>query len=140
LGELSTQARELAWLVDKFAAEVPGVQHAVVLSSDGLLLTGSGGLHPDVAEKFAALASGVLSLAHGSARLFELGGCEQAVFRLERGFLFVSAVSNGCALAVQAAKNCDMKVVGYQMALFADRAGHRLTPEVRGELRAVLTP
>jgi len=56
LGELSTQARELAWLVDKFAAEVPGVQYAVVLSSDGLLLTGSGGLHPDTAEKFAAKA------------------------------------------------------------------------------------
>jgi predicted regulator of Ras-like GTPase activity (Roadblock/LC7/MglB family) len=140
LGELSAQAREMAWLVDKFAAEVPGIEHAVVLSSDGLLLTGSAGLHPDLAEKFAALASGVLSLAHGSARLFELGGCEQAVIRLERGFLFVSAISGGCALAVQAAKNCDMKVVGYQMALFADRAGHRLTPEVRGELRAVLTP
>lgn len=140
MAELSTQARELAWTVERFSSEVPGVSHAVVLSSDGLLLTASASVDVDTAEKLAALASSLVSLAHGSSGLFDLGGCEQAVIRLERGFLFVTAITGGCALAVIAAKGCDMKIVGYQMALFADRMGHRLTPELRGELRAVLTP
>lgn len=137
--QLSAQARELTWLVDKFADEVAGVTHAAVVSTDGLLLTASSGLETERAEKLAALASGLLSLSHGSARLFDLGGCEQAVIRLERGFLFVTAVSGGCALAVLATRACDMKDIGYQMALFAERVGHRITPQVRGELRAVLT-
>jgi predicted regulator of Ras-like GTPase activity (Roadblock/LC7/MglB family) len=140
MAELSTQARELAWTVERFTTDVPGVAHAVVLSSDGLLLTASPSVDVDTAEKLAALASSLVSLAHGSAALFDLGGCEQAIIRLDRGYLFVTAITGGCALAVIASKGCDMKIVGYQMALFSDRIGHRLTPQLRGELRAVLTP
>ena len=35
---LSQEARDLSWLVNAFAERVPGVAHAVVVSSDGLLV------------------------------------------------------------------------------------------------------
>ena len=35
---LSREARDLSWLVSGFAERVPGVVHAIVVSSDGLLV------------------------------------------------------------------------------------------------------
>ena len=35
---LSQQARDLSWLISAFTDRVPGVAHAVVVSSDGLLV------------------------------------------------------------------------------------------------------
>ena len=43
----SSEAQSLAWLVNSFVAEVPGVTHAVVVSADGLLLIASDGLSSD---------------------------------------------------------------------------------------------
>jgi len=135
---LSPQARDLVDLVDRFAHGTSGVQHAVVLSSDGLLVTGSSSLAGEHAERFAATASGVLALATTSGALFGFGGYEQTIMRFEYGFLFVTAVAADCALAVAARKDCDMRTVAFEMAQFALRCGHYLTPGVRGELRAVL--
>ena len=41
---LSQQARDLSWLVSAFAERVPGVAHAIVVSSDGLLVAVSANL------------------------------------------------------------------------------------------------
>ena len=36
--------------------------------------------------------------------------------------------TNGAALAVHADRNCDMGMIGYEMTMLANRAGHALTP------------
>ena len=41
--QLSTEARNLNWLVSNFVERVPGVQEATVVSSDGLLIALSDG-------------------------------------------------------------------------------------------------
>lgn len=135
---LSEQAQTFTWLVDNFVAEVPGVSHAVVVSADGLLVTTSQGMPVERGEQLAAIASGMLSLARSSARLFEHGACEQTIVRMERGYLFLMAVSDGSCLTVLAGGDCDMKVVAYQMALLVENAGHVLTPQLRRELRGAL--
>jgi len=138
MDELSQAAKDLNWLINNFVDQVPKVAHAVVLSSDGLLLAYSDGLARDRADQLAAVACGLASLTHGAARIFEGGPVTQTIVEMKRGFLFVMSISDGSVFAVMAAPECDMGLVGYQMTLVVERTGDVLTPAVRDELQAAL--
>ena len=56
---LSTEARNLNWLVTNFVAGVPGVEQAAVVSSDGLLIAMSEGLDRIAADRLSAWAEAV---------------------------------------------------------------------------------
>ncbi|MEV7442399.1 roadblock/LC7 domain-containing protein [Streptomyces sp. NPDC091204] len=147
---LSTQARNLQWLLTDLVEEVPGVNSVAVVSSDGLLLLSSdpatGGAGDPQAKArpkgprgasadLATIVSGLGSLTTGAAALMESGSVKQTMVAMEHGSVFVMAISDGSLLGVHATPDCDMSVVAYHMALFVGRAGHVLTPEVRSELR-----
>ncbi|WP_327133559.1 roadblock/LC7 domain-containing protein [Streptomyces sp. NBC_01343] len=147
---LSTQARNLQWLLTDLVEEVPGVNSVAVVSSDGLLLLSSdpGGAAAAPGEgpartkgprgasaDLATIVSGLGSLTTGAAELMEGGAVKQTMVAMEYGSVFVMAISDGSLLGVHATPDCDMSVVAYHMALFVGRAGHVLTPEVRSELR-----
>jgi predicted regulator of Ras-like GTPase activity (Roadblock/LC7/MglB family) len=133
---LQTQRSRFGWLISSFAERVTGVAHAVVVSADGLLLTSSTKLPPDSAEQLAALASGIVSLAHGGARFMESGEVVRTVVQMKRGIVLMMAISDGSCLAVMASPKCDIGVVGYEMTLLVERAGELLTPELRSELQS----
>ncbi|GAA3965905.1 roadblock/LC7 domain-containing protein [Thermobifida alba] len=135
---LSESAENFTWLVSNFVSEVPGAEHAIVVSSDGLLLTASRGFPEEHAEQLAAIVSGLQSLAEGTARMFAKGDSEQLILRMKRGYLFVMSISDGSSLAVLTSKDADMKIVAYQMTLLVENAGHVLTPQLRSELREVI--
>ncbi|MBS2537742.1 roadblock/LC7 domain-containing protein [Catenulispora sp. NF23] len=135
---MTQAARNLNWLITNFVDRVPGVAHTVVVSSDGLLLAVSDGFPRDRADQLAAVASGLSSLTQGAARIFEGGAVTQTVVEMVRGFLFVMAISDGSALAVLASSDCDMGLIGYEMALLVERAGDVLTPALRAELQSSL--
>ena len=59
---LSPDARNISWLVSSFVQRVPGVAHAIVVSSDGLPMAVSEGLDREAADRFAAVASGLIGL------------------------------------------------------------------------------
>lgn len=130
-----TQQERFGWLVTEFSDQVPGVAHAVVVSSDGLLLTASARLPVDRADQLAAVASGLVSLTQGAARCFEAGAVRETVVEMERGVMLLMAISDGSCLAVLAAPNCDIGQVAYEMTLLVDRVGQMLTPELRAELQ-----
>ncbi len=136
--KLSQAAQNLNWLITNFVERVPGVSHTVVVSSDGLLLAVSEGFPRDRADQLAAVASGLASLTTGAARVFEGGNVTQTVVEMERGFLFVMSISDGSILAVLASTECDIGLVGYEMALLVERCGDVLTPALRHELHAAL--
>jgi hypothetical protein len=139
VNDLSHAARGVDWLITDFVSTVPGVAHAVVVSSDGLPLAASAGFPADRADQLAAIASGLVSLTHGAARVFEGGAVNQTIVEMQRGLMLIMAISDGSCLAVLAAPDCDMGLVAYQMTLMVDRAGQVLTPAVRAELRASQT-
>jgi predicted regulator of Ras-like GTPase activity (Roadblock/LC7/MglB family) len=58
----SGQQEDMAWLLRKFASEVPGVTHAVLLSRDGPRLLDSE-VDKDWADELSAALCGVASLA-----------------------------------------------------------------------------
>ncbi|WFB07440.1 roadblock/LC7 domain-containing protein [Streptomyces sp. LX-29] len=146
---LSSEARNLHWLLANLVEEVPGVRSVAVVSSDGLLLLSSDPQYRTVTTgdpaaqdgpkgstaDLATIVSGLGSLTLGAARLMDGGNVKQTMVAMEDGMLLVMSISDGSLLGVHAAPDCDMTVVAYHMALFVGRAGHVLTPELRSELR-----
>src|SRR5216683_5061417 len=92
-------AQDLNWLITNFVERVPTVAHAIVVSADGLPLAFSEGFPPDRADQLAAVASGLVSLTQGAARVFEAGTVTQTVVEMEGGFLFIMAISDGACMA-----------------------------------------
>jgi hypothetical protein len=129
---------EFTWLVNDFVNKVHGVSHALIMSADGLSLTASDSMTAEECDHLAAISSGMLSLAHNSAALFNRGSCEQIIVRLTHGYFLFMSIDAGAGLAVLTSPDCDMKVVAYEMTQFVLHAGHALTPETRSDLRRVL--
>jgi predicted regulator of Ras-like GTPase activity (Roadblock/LC7/MglB family) len=136
--QLSTDARNLNWLVANFAKATPGVAHAMVVSADGLPVALSERLDRPRADQLAAITSGLASLTLGASRCFEGGQVTQTVVEMDRGFLFVMSISDGSCLAVLASSSCNVGVVAYEMTVLVTRAGGVLTPSLRAELQAIL--
>jgi hypothetical protein len=128
--------RDLSWLLTKFVEGVPSVAHSVVVSSDGLPLACSQGFPPDRVDQLAAVTSGLISLTQGAARVFEGGSVTQTVVEMQRGLLIVMSISDGSALAVLAAADCDIGLVAYEMTLLVERVGQALTPQIRRALQS----
>lgn len=119
------------WLVSAFTQEVAGVAHAALVSADGLLVAASEGLPKDRADQLAAIASGLASLAVGTAELFTAGRVVQSVIEMEDGFLLLMSVGDGSNLVVLASPGCDIGLVGYEMTLLVDRVGRMVDAPAR---------
>ncbi|WP_232665194.1 roadblock/LC7 domain-containing protein [Pseudonocardia sp. TRM90224] len=131
--------QDFGWLLNDFVGHVHGVSHALIMSSDGFPLTASRTVASDDAEQLAAIASGLLSLSRSSAALFDKGTCEQIMIRMTYGYFLFMGIGSDAGLAVLTGPDCDMKVVAYEMTQFVRNTGHALTPEVRADLRRVLS-
>ena len=138
MNQLSADARNVNWLLNNFVDRTPGVSEAVVVASDGLPMAVSNTLDRDAADRFAAVAAGLIGLAYGAAGRFGGGIVNQIIIEMERAFLFVTGISDGSCLAVVADATCDVGLVGYEMAVLVERAGGVLTPELRAELQGAL--
>jgi len=135
---VSNGAANLNWLIERFVDSVPSIKQAVVVSSDGLAMAVSDGTDRETADRLSAVASGMIALAYGSAGRFGAGSVCNVIVEMTEGWLFVTGISDGSLLCVLTGKNVDIGAVAYEMALFAERAGEVLTPEVREELKAAL--
>jgi predicted regulator of Ras-like GTPase activity (Roadblock/LC7/MglB family) len=127
-------APDLDWLITSFAERIPGVESVVVLSTDGLVLALSDRLDRDTADTLAAVTSGLASLTAGAARHMGAGNVNQVIVEMDGGYLFVTNVSEGSALAVMCGPECDIGLIGYEMSMLVARVGQVLTPALRAEL------
>lgn len=126
------------WLLANFVRATDGVRDAVAVSSDGLLIAMSEGLDRTSADRLAALVSGLSSLARSASRNYDFDGLKLIMIEMRRGFLLVSAIDDGSCVGVIADSECDIGLVGYEIAVLADRAGALLTPALISELRGTL--
>jgi predicted regulator of Ras-like GTPase activity (Roadblock/LC7/MglB family) len=117
---------ELNWLLDDLVHRVAQIEHAIVLSGDGLAVGASRRLTREDRERFAAIASGFHSLAKGTGIQFQAGAVVQTMVELEDGFLFVVAAGDRSCLAVFSGGDADVGLVAYEMA--------RLVRQVREHL------
>ncbi len=135
---MSEGAESLNWLLVRFVDQVPAVRQAVVVSSDGLPLAVSSGVERETAERLSAVSSGMIGLAYGSAGRFGAGAVNNIIIEMENGWMFITGIRDGSLMCVLTGRDADIGMIGYEQAVFAERAGDVLTPEVRQELQAGL--
>jgi predicted regulator of Ras-like GTPase activity (Roadblock/LC7/MglB family) len=124
--------QDLDWLVSDFTTRVADVAHAAVVSADGVPLAMSDQIPEKFAEQLAAITSGLASLMHGAARIFDAGPPTQALVGMEYGLMLIKTISDGSSLCVLAAPECDTDIVSYEMSLLVEAAGEVLSPALRG--------
>lgn len=122
---------ELNWLLDDLVDRVAGARHAVVLSSDGLLLAKSAALSKDDSDHLSAMASSFQSLARETGRYFKGGQVRQTMIEMDHAFLFVTAAGKGACLAVLGSEDADVGMIAYEMNLLVMRVGNYLTSAPR---------
>ncbi|QGV76971.1 roadblock/LC7 domain-containing protein [Streptomyces ficellus] len=121
----------LDWLLDDLTKRVDHIQHALVLSNDGLVTAASTGLVREDAEHLAAVSSGLHSLARGSGRHFGVGRARQTMVEFDDAMLFVTAAGEGSCLCVLTAAEADVGQVAYEMTLLVNRVGEHLAVAAR---------
>ncbi|HEX6286858.1 MAG TPA: roadblock/LC7 domain-containing protein [Acidimicrobiia bacterium] len=131
-------ASNLNWLLGRLTENVPGIKQAVVVSSDGLALAKSDGVDRETAERLAAVSSGMIGLAYGSAGRFGAGPVSNVIVEMQRGWLFVTGIRDGSLICCLTEKEIDMGAIAFEMSIFVQRVGESLTPDVRQELKALL--
>jgi uncharacterized protein len=133
--EMHTSPETFNWLIVNFVRNTDGVRDAVAVSSDGLLIAMSEGLDRAAADHLGALVSGLVSLSKSASRRYDFHGLKLIMIEMRRGFLLVSAIADGSCIGVLADSECDIGLIGYEIAVLADRAGTLLTPGLITELR-----
>jgi predicted regulator of Ras-like GTPase activity (Roadblock/LC7/MglB family) len=98
----------------------------------------SDGLGRTEADHLAAMVSGLSSLARSASKRYGFDGVKLIMIEMGRGFLLVSAIRDGSCLGVLADSSGELGLVGYEMAVLAERAGDLLTPTLIADLRQAL--
>ncbi|KAJ8139287.1 hypothetical protein OY671_007501, partial [Metschnikowia pulcherrima] len=135
---LSTEATNFGWSLDNFVRTVPGSRHTLVVSADGSLMAMSDQLDRTSGDQLAAIVSGMSSSTRGAARQLNGGNVRQAIIEMDNGFSFLMNVSNGSVSGVVAEANCDIGLIGYEMALLVSRTEATSTPQLISEMRGSL--
>ena len=125
----------LDWLLDDLVRRLPQADRAIVLSTDGLLISRSSNISRDDADQLSAVASGVQSLSRSTGRHFGGGAVRQTVVEMENLFLVVTAAGNAAHLALLTGDEADMGLVAYEMNLLVRRVGTYLSSRPRGDSR-----
>ena len=132
-------ADNLNWLVARFVQQVAAVRQAVVVSSDGLPLAVSDGVDREAGERLAAVASGMIGLAYGSAGRFGAGAVSNVIVEMENGWMFVTGIRDGSLMCAVTTKEADIGTIGYEIAVFVRTRGelgdesHSRAPSLGGD-------
>ncbi|NBE99075.1 roadblock/LC7 domain-containing protein [Nonomuraea sp. KC401] len=126
-----TSGTDLNWLLDDLIGRIPEAEHAIVLSSDGLLMASSAELQRTDGEHLSAVASGLQSLAKGVSDHISGGAVRQTVVEWKSQFLIVTNAGERACLAVLCAQNADIGLIAYEMAMLVARVGQYLTSGAR---------
>jgi uncharacterized protein len=133
--EVSNEATQFNWLVSRFVDNTAGTIAAIAVSADGLLIAMSANMERASADRLAAISSAMIGLANGVSESQPLGAPDKVIIELEQGYLLVCTISIGCLLGVLTSKQVSLGSIAYEMAIFSNRAGTVLTPQLVEELK-----
>jgi predicted regulator of Ras-like GTPase activity (Roadblock/LC7/MglB family) len=130
---MTTTSPNLEWLLETLLDKTPAATHALVLSRDGLKLCHTSGLTMDKADQLAAIAAGVQALSQGASVEFGdgTGGVRQSMTEFHGGILFIVEAGAGAHLAVLAAEDADVGLIGHNMNELVEQIGEFLTAPPR---------
>lgn len=124
-------AGDLDWLLNDLVEKLAGVRHAVVHSTDGLLLANSSRMSREDAEHFSAMSCTLYGLSRSAGHRFDGGRVRQAVIELDHAVLFVTAAGDNACLALQTTADANLGMVAYEMNMTVQRVGTFLSTGTR---------
>jgi predicted regulator of Ras-like GTPase activity (Roadblock/LC7/MglB family) len=115
----------LTWMLESLVDQTAGATHALVLSRDGLKLCHTSGLSVDQADQLSAIAAGVQALSQGASVEFGdgTGGVRHSMTEFHGGILFIVEAGEGAHLAVLAAEDADVGLIGHRMNELVEQIG-----------------
>ncbi len=115
----------LTWMLESLVEQTAGATHALVLSRDGLKLCHTSGLSVDQADQLSAIAAGVQALSQGASIEFGdgTGGVRHSMTEFHGGILFIVEAGEGAHLAVLAAEDADVGLIGHRMNELVEQIG-----------------
>lgn len=111
--------------------EGSGINHAVAVSGDGLVMAKSRGLTTDQGDQIAAITSGMASLTNGACRLMNAGEVDSTVVDMRDGVMVIMAINDRSILTVLAGKHADLGQVVFEMGKLINEAGETFIPRQR---------
>jgi predicted regulator of Ras-like GTPase activity (Roadblock/LC7/MglB family) len=81
------------------------------------------------------IASRSASGSRAAGTVYTLGNPNKIIIDLDGGYLLVSAISVGATLGVLATRSANLGNLAYEMAVFANRAGEVISPQLIEELK-----
>jgi predicted regulator of Ras-like GTPase activity (Roadblock/LC7/MglB family) len=123
----------LTWMLESLVEQTAGATHALVLSRDGLKLCHTTGLNIDKADQLAAIAAGVQALSQGASVEFGdgTGGVKHSMTEFHGGILFIVEAGEGAHLAIVAAEDADVGLIGHRMNELVEQIGAFMTSPPR---------
>lgn len=134
----SQGVRNVGFMLENFVRSTAGVEQAIGVSADGLLMSMAVAMARPSAEKLAATVTGMTTLAVGAGTLLNKGGLAQVITEYQNGYLVTSLITGRSALGVVTGAECDLGVVGYETTMLVQRIGAVLTPDLVTELKAAM--
>lgn|GEM_PF-395711 len=116
-----------AWLMESFVRRTAGVSQAIAVTGDGLVLaasgTAAGRLPTDRSDQLAAVAGGLVSLAHATGRLTDAGDAVQATLELAEAVVVARPLGGPAdgSVLVLARGQADLGYVAYELAVLVSR-------------------
>ncbi|MFD1939467.1 MULTISPECIES: roadblock/LC7 domain-containing protein [Nonomuraea] len=122
---------QLNWLLNDMITRVSDISHAIVLSSDGLVLAASDGLDPEDATRLSAVAASLQSLAKAATDYADGGQVKQTLVEWQELILRVTVAGHGARLAALTTHGADLGLVAYEMEMLIAKVGHHLSTNDR---------
>ncbi|WP_063002601.1 roadblock/LC7 domain-containing protein [Nocardia mikamii] len=113
----------LDWLVSNFTRAVPHVDHAALISTDGLPMAVSTPVPPERLTQLAAAGAAMAALAAGASGLFDGGRVLRSTVEMSGSYFLLMGVGDGSQLMALASAECDIGQVVYEMTLLVERVG-----------------
>jgi predicted regulator of Ras-like GTPase activity (Roadblock/LC7/MglB family) len=128
----TTIEHDTSWMLDE-VLRVPHVQHALLVTSDGLLHSSRGDLLRDQADSLAAAVSGLVSLAKNCERTVrqDAGQWWQGLDEYPWGYLMRVAAAQNTVLAVVAGRDVDMESLSVRVQQVVQRLGQAMATAAR---------
>lgn len=129
----ATTDEKLNWLLEGLLDRTPGARHALVLSRDGLKLCRTPNSPSTRRTSWPRSPCGIQSLSHGASIEFGdgTGGVRSAMTEFYGGVLFIVEAGAGAHLAVVAAEDSDVGLVGHNMSELVEQLGEHLVAPPR---------
>ncbi|MGL5825905.1 MAG: roadblock/LC7 domain-containing protein [Nocardioides sp.] len=125
-------------LLQEFYDAQEHVEYLILVAPDGLLTAAISPTDRGLADRLAAVVSGLISVAKGGVHVLGGGGVCHLLVEMFAGHLFVSTLSDGSAVGIRTTSDADLGAFGFEHAVLVDRLDELIGPDVLVDLKSAL--